>query len=163
MSSLVTPNSIQRKSVFYQILICNQKKEKSKQIPVFCLALTETFPPGGLGGFITREPELLQGPRQRSRKWAQREGGFSASCHLLFDPSTEDIHVLPVCFQWENIGSPSPPLPHCVLDLFPPFHLPFSPPVLGLCWNLPVHLPLSHLPSCSYTPPSTQVLLRRPN
>lgn len=56
--------------LFYQIFICYQKekekerkKKKSKPIPVFFLALVTTFPPGGLGGFIIHEPELLQGPR----------------------------------------------------------------------------------------------------
>lgn len=42
------PDSIQKISVFYQILICYYKKN-SKKIPVFFLALAETFPPGVLG------------------------------------------------------------------------------------------------------------------
>lgn len=145
---------------FTKFLFATKRKKKSKQVAVFCLVLAETFRPGGLG-FSAREPELLQGPCPRRTSSKRRR--------LLCKPPSAPwllrcgYPCAPTVSPAGNTGSPSPPLPHCVPELFPPFHLPFSPPVLELCWNLLVHLSPSHPPPCSYAPPSTHMLPGRPD
>lgn len=116
------PNSIQRISVFYQILICYYKKN-SKKIPVFFLALAETFPPGGLGdsSFMS-----LSCPKAHVKgamnKFREKEALLRAAIYSLTPPLR-----IPMCSQCDSSRK-------TVAVLLPLVVLGLQPSPLGTCY-----------------------------